>query len=152
MDNRKRGKEMLENVGLKLLSEGKTIKIKAHGYSMYPCIKPGSVVFIEPLGIKGKPRKGEILAVRRKGGLIVHRLTGILEKDGAEYYIARGDSNIMPDYPVTAELIVGRVTDAEYEGEKTKMSVNSKPAYFLNRFRVNWIILWRKACKFTGIK
>jgi signal peptidase len=152
MNSQARGKAMLGNVGLKLLSEGKTIKIRAHGYSMYPCIKPGTIVLIEPLILKGKPVKGEIVAIRRDSGLVVHRLTGITRKNGKEFYVTRGDSNIMPDDPVKAELIAGRVTGTEINGIRGKLPINTKPAYILNRFRVNWIILWNKACRLASIK
>jgi signal peptidase I len=152
MNSQAKGKEMLGNVGLKLLAEGKTIKIKAHGYSMYPCIKPGTIVLIEPVRMKGKPVEGEILAILRGNGLVVHRLKEIKEENGKEYYIARGDSNIMPDEPVKSDKIAGRVTGTEINGIKNELSINTKPAYFLNRFRVNWIILWKKACKIIGVK
>ena len=59
---------MIKNTGLTLLSEGKTIRIKAHGYSMYPCIKPGSLVLIEPINLKGVPVPGEIIAITRENG------------------------------------------------------------------------------------
>lgn len=152
MDSQARGKEMLGKVGLKLLSEGKTIKIKAHGYSMYPCIKPGTVVLIEPLNIQGKPVEGEIVAIRRKEGLIVHRLTAVTGKDGDKLYTARGDSNIFPDNPVSSDKIAGRVIATEINDTRVSLATNVKPAYFINRFRVNWIILWKKGCKFFGVK
>src|SRR5664280_1638843 len=92
---------LVKDLGLTLLSEGKTIRIKAHGFSMYPCIKPGSLLLIEPINIKGVPRPGEIIAIKRETGLIVHRLSGIIIKNGVSFYIARGDSNAYPDSPVT---------------------------------------------------
>src|SRR5512133_2523659 len=97
MNNQLRNSDILKNTGYRLLAEGKTVRIKAHGYSMYPCIKPGSVILIEPLMLKGKPAPGEIIAIRRKSGLVVHRLTKIVVKDGVEYFIARGDSNARAD-------------------------------------------------------
>ena len=39
---------VLKEIGFSLLAEGKTIRVKAEGFSMYPSIKPGSVIFIEP--------------------------------------------------------------------------------------------------------
>ena len=39
-----------------------------------PCIKPGSMILIEPIKIKGAPVPGEIIAISRENGLIVHRL------------------------------------------------------------------------------
>jgi signal peptidase I len=138
---------MVKDIGLTLLSEGKSIRIKAHGYSMYPRIKPGSLILIEPLNIKGLPRKGEIIAIRREKGLIVHRLSGLIRKNGVTYYIARGDSNAYADNPVTIDKIAGRVVRAESTGENpvpADVSINTKPNYFINRIRVIGLLLLKK--------
>jgi signal peptidase I len=138
---------MVKNVGLTLLSEGKTVRIKAHGYSMYPCIKPGSLILIEPIHLKGAPVHGEIIAITRENGLIVHRLVRIVTKNGIRSYIARGDSNAYADNPVGIDKIAGRITGAETTGENPVMadiSKNSRPAYFINRIRVLVLILWKK--------
>jgi signal peptidase I len=137
----------VKDVGLTLLSEGKTIRIKAHGYSMYPCIKPGSLILIEPLNIKGMPRPGEIVAIRRESGLIVHRLTKIINKNGITFYIARGDSNAYADNPVKIDKIAGRIVRAESTGENpvpADIRIKTKPNYFVNRIRVIGLILWKK--------
>jgi signal peptidase I len=137
----------VKNVGLTLLSEGKTIRIKAHGYSMYPCIKPGSLILIEPLNIKGMPHPGEIIAIRRESGLIVHRLSKIINKNGVRLFIARGDSNARQDNPVRIEKIAGRVVRAESTGENpvpANISINTKPNYFLNRIRVLFLLIKKK--------
>ena len=147
MDNRKKSGEILKNVGFTLLSEGKTIRIKAHGYSMYPCIKPGSLILIEPLKIKGPPVPGEIIAIKRESGLIVHRLSRIAAIKGITTYIARGDSNALEDNPVTLGKIAGRIVGAESTGENpvpADISINTSPKYFSNRLRVIGIILWNK--------
>jgi len=138
---------IVKDLSLSLLAEGKTIRIKAHGYSMYPCIKPGSLVLIEPLKIKGPPVKGEIIAVRRENGLIVHRLIKIISKNGITSYIARGDSNATADNPVKIDKIVGRIVRAETTGENQKLadiSLNTKPDYIRNRLRVIFIFIWKK--------
>lgn len=143
MNNPNRSREILKNVGINLLSEGKTIRIKAHGYSMYPAIKPGSIILIEPINLKGKPVVGEIIAVKRDDGLVVHRLVKIIKKDRSELFIARGDSNSLPDNPVKIGRIAGRIIRAETSGENQQLSdirINPKPEYFLNRLRVIWII------------
>src|SRR5512133_3391429 len=105
MNKTQSSRDVLKNIGFKLLSEGKSIRIQAHGYSMYPCIKPGSVLLIEPIGIKGKPVPGEIIAIRRESGLVVHRLVKTIDKGGTEFFIARGDSNGLPDDPVKLNMI-----------------------------------------------
>jgi signal peptidase I len=138
---------IVKDISLSLLAEGKTIRIKAHGYSMYPCIKPGSLVLIEPLKIKGMPVPGEIIAIRRENGLIVHRLSKIINKNGVTSYIARGDSNATADNPVKIDKIIGRIVRAETTGENQKLadiSLNTNPDYIRNRFRVIFIFLWKK--------
>ena len=147
MDNRKKSGEILKNVGFTLLSEGKTIRIKAHGYSMYPCIKPGSLILIEPVKIKGIPVPGEIVAIKRESGLVVHRVRRIETKGGITTYIARGDSNALDDDPIPIGRIAGRVVGAESTGENpvpADIRINTKPNYVANRLRVIGIILWKK--------
>jgi signal peptidase I len=147
MNNWRNNHAIVKDIGLTLLSEGKTIRIKAHGYSMYPCIKPGSLILIEPLNIKGMPLPGEIIAIRREAGIIVHRLAKIMKKNGTTYYIARGDSNAHADNPVKIDMIAGRIVRAESTGENSvvaDISKNTKPNYFVNRIRVIGILLLKK--------
>ena len=130
---------LVKDISLTLLSEGKTVRIKAHGYSMYPCIKPGSLLLIEPIQLKGAPVAGEIIAIRRENGLVVHRLTKIIIKNGVVSFIARGDSNAYSDYPVTIDKIAGRIIRAETTGENPVLAdirINVRPNYFFNRVRV----------------
>src|SRR5512147_327506 len=107
----------IRNMSVSLLAEGKTIRIKAHGYSMYPAIKPGSLLLVEPLKQKGKPQPGEIVALKRETGMVVHRVVKRYIKDGTEYFVTRGDSNSMADSPVTIDRIAGRVVKSEPAGE-----------------------------------
>jgi Peptidase S24-like. len=134
MNTRSDNHSIVKDIGLTLLSEGKSIRIKAHGYSMYPCIKPGSLILIEPLSIKGMPRPGEIIAIRRESGLIVHRLSKIISKNGITCYIARGDSNAYADNPLKIDKIAGRIVRAESTGENpvpADIRINTKPNYLL---------------------
>ena len=114
---------------------------------MFPSIKPGSLILIEPLNIKGPPRPGEIIAIRRETGLVVHRLSKIIKSNGITSYIARGDSNAYPDNPVKIDKIAGRITGAESTGENpvpADIRINTKPTYFINRLRVIGLLLLKK--------
>jgi signal peptidase I len=147
MNNLTNSHAIVKDVGLTLLTEGKTIRIKAHGYSMFPSIRPGSLILIEPLNVKGIPHEGEIIAIRREAGLIVHRLSKILYKDGVTYYIARGDSNAYADKPVKIDKIAGRIVRAESTGENpvpADIRINKNPKFFINRLRVIGLLLWKK--------
>jgi signal peptidase I len=140
-------KLMVKNTGLTLLSEGKTIRIKAHGYSMYPSIKPGSLVLIEPLSVKGAPVPGEIIAIETDNGLIIHRLLRIIVRNNVKTFIARGDSNAFADNPVKLDKIAGRIVGAETTGEnpvRADVRINTRQNYFINRLRVIGLHLWKK--------
>ena len=147
MNNGRNNHTILKDIGLTLLAEGKTIRIKAHGYSMFPCIKPGSLILIEPLNIKGLPHPGEIIAIKRENGLIVHRLSRMINKNGVTFYTARGDSNAYTDNPVKIDKIAGRIVRAESTGENpvpADIRINIRPKYFINRLRVIGLLLWKK--------
>jgi len=147
MNNGRNNHTILKDIGLTLLAEGKTIRIKAHGYSMFPCIKPGSLILIEPLNIKGLPHPGEIIAIKRENGLIVHRLSRMINKNGVTFYTARGDSNAYTDNPVKIDKIAGRIVRAESTGENpvpADIRINTRPKYFINRLRVIGLLLWKK--------
>lgn len=114
---------------------------------MYSCIKPGSLILIEPINLKGVPRPGEIIAIRREDGLIVHRLVKSIIINGITSFIARGDSNAYADNPVMIDKIAGRIVGAETTGEnpvKADIRLNSKPKYFYNRIRVIGLLLWKR--------
>jgi signal peptidase I len=142
---------IVKDIGLTLLSEGKTIRIKAHGYSMYPCIKPGSLILIEPVHLKGRPVPGEIIAIKRENGLVVHRLIKIITRNSIPYFIARGDSNAYTDNPIKIDKIAGRIVGAESTGENSvpaDIRINLRPHYFNNRIRVIGLIIWKKIRQF----
>ncbi len=65
---------------LLLLSEGKSVTITAGGYSMWPAIRPGDRVVITPAGDR-VPAVGEIIALRRDGGLVIHRVREVVEEE-----------------------------------------------------------------------
>ena len=147
MNNSKRYFSSVKDMSLNLLAEGKTIRIKAHGYSMYPAIKPGSLILIEPLRLKGKPLPGEIVALKRKNGMVVHRVVKTVFKNNTTFYITRGDSNANTDAPMTIGKIAGRVVKSEPTGENPEpadIRINTNPHHILNRLRVIYIFIVKK--------
>jgi signal peptidase I len=134
---------VLKEIGFRLLSEGKIVRIKAEGFSMYPSIKPGSVIFIEPYRKDVSPVPGEIIAWKRESGFVVHRVVRCYEKDAIIYFVTRGDSSMAEDEPVLFDNIAGKVIRVEYpEGNPVHEShyLDKNPNYSFNRFKV-WIIL-----------
>jgi signal peptidase I len=137
---------VLKEIGFTLLSEGKTIKAKADGYSMYPFIRPGSVIVLGPVNDETTLTPGEVIAWKRESGFVLHRLTAIIKRGNEVTYITRGDSSLKEDQPLSREMIAGRVIFIEDVNGKTRegSQLIRKPVYFYNRFRV-WVLLkWKR--------
>jgi signal peptidase I len=134
---------IVKDIGFSLLAEGKTLKVKANGYSMYPSIKPGSLIMIEPLAAGATPAPGEIIAWKRESGLVVHRLIRILKNDGVTNFITRGDSCALKDQPVTIDQIAGKVIQVETPSGRILLQGDKlirKPLYLYNRSIV-WVLV-----------
>jgi signal peptidase I len=139
MNKHLENKIIVKELGYNLLSEGKTLKVKAEGYSMYPAIRPGSVIHIEPLNQGSIPLPGELIAWKREAGLVVHRLVRIIKRENQTFFFTRGDACAREDQPVTIDQIAGRVVRIERISGKIKASEKDliiKPNYLYNRLLV----------------
>jgi signal peptidase I len=138
---------IVKNIGFSLLAEGTALKIKADGYSMYPSIKPGSIVLIEPFTAGSYPSPGEIIAWKRESGFVVHRLVRIIREGQDTDFITRGDSCACEDQPVNPDQIAGRVVQVETVTGSITSSGDElirKPSYLYNRLVVWWLLRLRK--------
>lgn len=130
---------ILREISFSILSEGKSIKLRAEGYSMYPAIKPGSTIHIEPYPEGNEPSEGDIIACGSESGMVVHRLIRKAKDEGGTYYVTRGDSNLSEDHPVTPDRVAGKVVMIEYRGKEKRVR-REKPSRF--KYRVNRMMVW----------
>ncbi len=146
---------ILKEIGFTLLAEGKTLKVKAEGYSMYPTIKPGSVIYIEPVEMGNEPVAGEIIAWKKDSGFVVHRLTKVLKEEEIISFVTRGDSCMDEDDPVTFDQLAGRVVKVETPGGKLHRTSIQKikiPPYKINSLRVWAIFRFRRIQKILNLR
>ncbi len=144
MMNKIHGKHIIvKDLGFSLLAEGTALKVKADGYSMFPSIKPGSVILIEPLPEGLYPKPGEIIAWKRESGLVVHRVVRIIDEKKRRSFITRGDSCRYEDPPVFPDQIAGKVIHVETRSGKLVAvgdKLIRKPSYLYNRVLV-WVLV-----------
>jgi hypothetical protein len=124
-----------------LLTNGRKVKFRAPGYSMYPTILHEDVITVEPV----KPsavKIGDIILYRVQDKLIAHRVIEILERSERNsrsapqgpqdrsassiearpsasetlLFILCGDARPICDDPVTAEQVLGKVVLVETNG------------------------------------
>jgi signal peptidase I len=142
---------LLKEAGFSLLAEGKILEVRATGYSMYPAIKPGAILIIEPLSPGSEPQPGEIIAWKRESGLVVHRVIRVEKNKTGKIYITRGDSSKAEDPPVDAAKVAGKVIrfkPSENCGAFVNAFRNNEPNYRFNRFRVSLILRSKRIIKF----
>lgn len=136
MNNIQKNLYTVRETGFILLSEGKTLRVKANGYSMYPAIKPGSFIYIDPCN--EQVEDGDIIAWKFEKGIVVHRLVRVTGEGAEKIFITRGDSLMNEDAPVTKELYAGKVIKIE-NPEGIPVTIHNfkakRPSYRFNRFR-----------------
>ncbi len=82
---------------------GREVWVTIQGRSMTPGIPPGSRLLLRCGPVE--PRPGDILAYRREGVLLVHRVVRV--EDG--FLVLKGDANPDLDDPVPPEDVLGTV-------------------------------------------
>jgi energy-coupling factor transporter ATP-binding protein EcfA2 len=100
------------------LDEGKSITVTARGYSMWPAVRPGDRVLIGPCGPCGAAA-GQIVALRRDGGFVIHRVTEVITADGGRAMtVTRGDAVMRADEPAGPGMIAGTVLSVTRSGRQ----------------------------------
>lgn len=102
---------VLETVAELWRRQRRTIEARFEGASMWPTIEPGGAVRIACDGIF---EVGDIVLFTFEGRVVLHR---VLEKMAADRIWTIGDANRVPDFPVPASKVIGRVIAVEQEGD-----------------------------------
>lgn len=89
------------------LRQGRDVRIKAFGMSMYPVIKSGQEIQISFIDMQSVV-SGMLIAFQRQNHVVVHRVidTDFIEK-GQIY--CQGDANFYQDEPISAHNFIGSV-------------------------------------------
>lgn len=125
-----------------VLAEGRAFRMTALGNSMYPAIRSGDVLTVEPLDNR-TPQPGRVVAFvhPETGRLIIHR---VLTAAGDGWRL-RGDNCPMDDGIVTREAMLGVVARVERNGRDIRCGVKwgGTLIAYLNRGqalrRVRWL-------------
>lgn len=115
-----------------MLTEGKEILITAGGYSMWPAIRPGDRIILSPPD-PGEPLKtGMVVALRRDGGFVVHRITRIQRGKLSTFVKTQGDASMIPDPWTTEKDVAGQAREI-IRGDRTIKISRRKMPYFIGK-------------------
>ena len=131
---------LLLDLTTELLSQGTTVRFRPSGRSMYPSIREGELITVEPV-VPSDVQLGDIVLYRSERGLIAHRV--VSSSGDARVFGVRGDASLSCDEPVEAHRILGRVVAVQRNGRS--IALDSRGAKLWHRARrlasvlKNWI-------------
>jgi len=105
--------ETARELSASALASGGSLRLRVNGASMAPLLRPGDVVWVEPVE-EAALRLGDVVLVRRAADFVTHRLVE-RTPDG---WIAKGDNLAAPDPAVSGQDILGRVYHVERAGRR----------------------------------
>ena len=112
-----------------LLDEGREVMITAGGYSMWPAIRPGERLIITPFNREMPLAAGMVVALRRDGGFVVHRVTEFRRGKLSDFIRTCGDAGIITDPWSGVSEVAGLVYKATPEGGKRIVRPRRMPRY-----------------------
>jgi signal peptidase I len=107
------------------MTRGLCIRAKTFGASMYPIIKTGYKILVEPKPV-AELNIGDIVLCQRGEAFIAHRL---IKKSGSPFVLTRGDNLCHFDQPVPNECVLGKVIQIENQRRKLVLSGWPNRAY-----------------------
>ena len=115
-----------------LLAENRPVTITAGGYSMWPAIRPGDRIVITPYNPQIPLAKEMVVALRRDGGFVVHRVTDYRRGKFMNFIRTRGDTSLIHDSWISTSDVAGLVKRVT-EDNKTELISPRRTPRWLNR-------------------
>ena len=118
--------KLLLDLTAELLSRGTTVRFRPSGRSMYPSIREGELITVEPVAARDVKR-GDIVLYRSERGLLAHRVVGSSPTQSSvlspqSSLLLKGDASLSCDQPVAAQQILGRVVGVERNGRSVALA------------------------------
>ncbi len=124
-----------------ILAGEKPVTITAGGYSMWPAIRPGDRIIIIPYDHQIPLAKGMVVALRRDGGFVVHRVTDYRRGQFMNFIRTRGDAALIYDPWVPTADVAGLVNKVTEDNKKKMISPQRMP-YYIGSLAVALIKIW----------
>jgi len=117
--------KLLLDLTTELLSRGTTVRFRPSGRSMYPSIREGELITVEPV-VASDVKLGDIVLYRSERGLIAHRVVGTSPTQSSvlspHNFFLQGDASLSSDQPVEAHQILGRVVGVQRDGRSLALA------------------------------
>lgn len=109
-------KARIDQLSAELLAAGRALTVRVRGYSMFPSLRPGDLIRVEPVDL-ATLRPGDVILFRAGNLVITHRL--LQWKDG--FLITKGDAAPCLDRPLSPAEVAGRVVEVRRGGRAWRL-------------------------------
>ena len=124
-----------------ILAEGHVLRFSAPGYSMFPFIRDGDIVEVQPLN-NWHPRAMDIIVYAHPNGKVrVHRLDKVRQTDAGLRLYLRGDAPPFCGEWIESGQVLGRVAAVEHAERRVRMD---------SRLMRSMAWLWAAAMPFSA--
>lgn len=105
-----------ENLARELLGNGRKLRFQARGNSMWPLIRSGDWLDVQPVPGESLRRGDILLCSPEPGKLVAHRLVKIQAGTAGKIYHTRGDAARRPGETLSARDVLGLVVAIRRQG------------------------------------
>ena len=109
-----------------ILAQGGEVRIRARGSSMYPCIRHGDAIEVEPVEVSAVTVGDVVLYRDENDRLVGHRVVKMGGEDLQGTLVTKGDWTPRADPPIYAGQVLGRVVAIERGGRRTELNTGRK--------------------------
>jgi signal peptidase len=127
--------ELSHTLRKEIIGQGRSVQIIASGYSMFPFLRKGDLLTVEPVSMD-KIKRGDVVVFESEEKWIAHRVIRIMSHINEIQFLLRGDTNLHFDEEVNHKNYIGRIKYFERKNKSKNID---------NYSRVLWTILIRAA-------
>lgn len=102
--------ELSHTLRKEIIRQGRSVQIFASGYSMFPFLRKGDILTIDPAPIE-QIKRGDIVVYELNEKWIAHRVIQINHNTEGLEFLLRGDTCVAFDTPVNKENFIGRISE-----------------------------------------
>ena len=116
------GHKRLDFAGLsgEILARENRLRFRARGGSMYPFVRDGDILEVEPVDASAIRVGDVIFFLTALGRALAHRVIKKRAEKDEVMLVTKGDQASASDQPISAKDVLGRVTSIEREGRNIR--------------------------------
>jgi signal peptidase len=117
--------ELSHTLRKEIIRQGQSVQIIASGYSMFPFLRKGDLLTVEPVSMD-KIKRGDVVVFESEEKWIAHRVIKIRSNAEGLEFLLRGDTCIEFDPVVNVRNYIGHISSCERNKPSNSFNLISK--------------------------